>query len=190
MKLILLFVVLIISQQVVKSQVVCTLEELIREVYEDLSDNGRLDCLRSYDQIDGIVSKEAEWNGDCSFESEGSEDQPDWRTFFVSEYLGKDGAFVDVDGNKASPPFQDFDDQADMCEIVRALVGSGKFSFGKNMNQISLDLLENIDCAGGDGQSQICAATTGSFAEKDKWVILLQGEGMTIDKFPSYEKKN
>ena len=190
MKIILLVILLISFEQVVKSQVVCTLEELVREIYEDLMDNGKLDCLRSYDQVDGIKSKDAEWNGDCSFEAEGADDLQDWRSFFINEYLGKDGAFVDVDGNKASPPFQDFDDQADMCEIVRALVGNGKFSFGKNMDQINLDLLENIDCAGGDGQSQICAATTGSFAEKDKWVILLRGQGLTIDKFPTYEKKN
>ena len=31
---------------IIESQVVCSLDELIRELYEDIIDNGKLDCLR------------------------------------------------------------------------------------------------------------------------------------------------
>lgn len=178
----------------INSQVVCSQDELIREIMEDLIDNGKLDCLRKSsspneaDETDEQRSRRiaANWDSDCSFEAEDEEN--DWRKKFLEIFEVE--SFVDVLGNKADPPFQDFDDQADMCELVRALVANGKFSFGKNMDSISLELLDKIDCPGGDGQTQICAANTGSFAEKQKWVILLNGQSMRINGFPIYKIDN
>jgi len=162
---------------------------------EDLIDNGKLDCLRKSSNPNEADENEeqrrrrlaANWDSDCSFEAEG-DDENDWRKKFLENYQVKN--FVDVFGNPADPPHQDFDDQADMCEIVRALVGNGAFSFGKNMDSISLDLLDKIDCPGGDSQTQICAANGVSFAEKNKWVILLYGHSLRVNNEPVYKLDN
>jgi len=182
----------------VSSQVVCSQNELIKELMEDLLDNGKLDCLRSSsnpNQEDETEEQSkrriaANWTGDCSFEAQGDEEN-DWRKSFLEIYGVK--SFVDVFGNppkEPAQPYQDFDDQADMCEIVRALVGNGFFSFGKNMDSISLELLDHIDCIGFEGQTQVCAATVGSFAEMDKWVIFLNGQSFRINGIPQYRIDN
>jgi len=67
------------------SQVVCSQDELIKELYEDLIDNGinfklskgKLDCLRksvSPNEVDETDEQrkrriEAEWDSDCAFEA-------------------------------------------------------------------------------------------------------------------------
>ena len=173
------------------SQHCCTQDKLIRELLEDLQDNGKLDCLRSSNNVDAGEETEdqrrrriaANWDSDCSFEAESDSGEEDWRKLFTKDYGVK---FVDVAGNPMENEWQDFDDQADMCEIVRAFVAAGKFSFGVNMNNISLDLIDRVDCVGSDNQSQLCACTTGSFAEKNKWVIFLQGQSFRVNGIPKY----
>lgn len=114
----------------VKSEVVCSEEELIRELEEDLEDNGKLDCLRESfprgpkeTDIERTKRIAAEWNSDCSFEAE-SEKFP-WKTR-LEKYYGLTKGLVDVEGE---PVDDDFDDQADMCEIIRALVANSIFLF-------------------------------------------------------------
>ena len=61
-----------------KAQVVCSEDELIRELREDIDDNGKLDCLRvSLSPMDQDESEEqkakriaSQWDSDCSFEAE------------------------------------------------------------------------------------------------------------------------
>lgn len=193
---IIVFVVLLSALYFVNTQVVCSLDELVRELMEDLVDNGKLDCLRKSvspneeDETDEQRKRRiaANWDGDCSFEAETLDEENDWRKKLLENFKIK--SFVDVFGTPSNPPHQDFDDQADMCEIVRALVGNGVFSFGKNMDNISLDLLEKIDCPGSDTQTQICAATVGSFAEKNKWVIMLEGQSLRLNNIPTYKLDN
>jgi hypothetical protein len=82
---------------------------------------------------------------------------------------------------------EDFDDQADMCEIIRALVANGKFiEIGEDVRNISLTLIDYITCPGGDFQTQVCAATGGSFAEKNLWYIPLDGQSIKINDEPLY----
>jgi hypothetical protein len=185
---------LIISQlsYLVQTQSVCTLDVLIRELMEDLEDNNRLDCLRksvnpneSEESLEQKLKREkANWDSDCAFEAEES-DLEDWRKIFLGNYQLK--SFVDVYGNPADPPYTDFADQADMCEIVRAMVGNGVFSFGNNMENIPLTLLDKIDCYGGIGQSQICAANSGSYANSNSWVIFIYGQALRINDHMSYK---
>jgi hypothetical protein len=187
--------ILFIVNKSINSQVVCSLDELIKEIMEDLIDNGKLDCLRkssSPNEADETEEQRARriaanWDSDCSFEAEGEEEN-DWRKVLLENYSIP--SLVDVAGNKADPPHQDFDDQADMCEIVRALVAHGKFNFGKNMDNISLELLDKIDCPGGDSQTQVCAANVGSFAEKNKWVVMLKAESLRVNGIPKYKIDN
>lgn len=113
--------------QITKSEVVCSEDELVREIMEDLEDNGKLDCLRESEPISPNETPEqkakrmaANWNSDCSFESES--DNYHWKTR-LEKYYGLTKGLVDVDGN---PVENDFEDQADMCEIIRALVANSK----------------------------------------------------------------
>ena len=176
---------------IANSQHCCTKDKLVRELIEDLQDNGKLDCLRSSANVDSGEETEeqrrrriaANWDGDCSFEAESDSGEEDWRKLFVKNYGVK---FVDVAGTPNEPEYQDFDDQADMCEIVRAFVAAGKFSFGVNMNNINLELVDKVDCNGSETQSQLCACTTGSFAEKSKWVIFLEAKSIQINGIPKY----
>ena len=40
------------------------------------------------------------------------------------------------------------------------------------------------------GQTEVCAATGGSFADKKSWYILLDGKSITINKEPKYILSN
>ena len=74
-----------------------------------------------------------------------------------------------------------------MCEIVRALIANGKVpEVGEDIKFIDLKVLDYIDCPGSDGQTQICAATGQSFADKKSWYIPLNGETIVINKEPVY----
>jgi hypothetical protein len=72
-----LLITIIFSINIVKSDVVCSEDELVKEILEDLADNGKLDCLReslppaaaeSNDQKQLRLA--ANWDGDCSFEAD------------------------------------------------------------------------------------------------------------------------
>ena len=59
-------------------EVVCSEDELVKEIVEDLADNGKLDCLRESLPRDEKESPEqkglriaANWDSDCSFEAGG-----------------------------------------------------------------------------------------------------------------------
>ena len=178
----------------INSQVVCSEDELIRELYEDIIDNGKLDCLRRTVSPNGADETEeqrkkrkaAEWDSDCSFEAENN-GNANWLTKLMTNFQLKKG-LVDVNGDQVD---KDFDDQADMCEIVRALVANGKIpEIGEDVKSIDLKLLDYIQCPGNDGQTQVCAATGGSFAESKGWLIMLSGESITINKEPKYILSN
>lgn len=111
----------------INSEVVCSEDELVKELIEDLDDNGKLDCLRNSMPPSPDETKEQEakriaanWNSDCSFESESENFH--WKTR-LEKYYGLTKGLVDVDGN---PVESDFEDQADMCEIIRALIANSK----------------------------------------------------------------
>lgn len=169
-----------------QSQVVCSEDELVREILEDIFDNGKLDCLRKSVAPDLKMETEeekrkridAEWDSDCSFEADDS-----WVKSFISNYQ-LDKGLVDVNGVKVD---YDFEDQADMCEIIRALVANGRFpEIGEDVTNIDPRIVDYIDCPGNDGQTGVCAATEGSFADRKKWYILVDGLTITVAGEPKY----
>jgi len=125
-KLILIcLLILFILPDLSNQEVVCSEDELVREIVEDLEDNGKLDCLRESSPSSPDEKPEqrekriaANWNSDCSFEAESENFH--WKTR-LEKYYGLTKGLVDVDGN---PVDDDFEDQADMCEIIRALVAN------------------------------------------------------------------
>lgn len=92
---------------------------------------------------------------------------------------------VDRDGKSVD---NDFDDQADMCEMIRALIAGGVIE-GAKLDELTESLADGIDCPGdGDeGQSEICAVTGGSAAQAYSWIILLEGISITASERPAWE---
>ena len=179
-------IIIFLLIQIISSQVVCSEDELVRELLEDLADNGRLDCLRH-----SVATKEeteeakrlriaAEWNGDCSFESNGEH----WVNKLIKNYKLEKG-LIDAKGNKVEG---NLSDQADMCEIVRSLIGNGKFpNIKDDVTNIDSSIVDYINCPGGEGQTRVCAATGKSFANKDECYILLDGKSITANEEPKYK---
>lgn len=165
---------------------VCSLDELIKEIIEDLEDNGKLDCLREIlnpdedneKNEDRIKRKAAQWDSDCSFEAMNDL----WIPLFKKNYGVEE--FVDVNGGKHPA---DFEDQADMCEIVRSLKESGKIEGMGEGAAVTIDIIDHISCPGEEGQTQICAATQGSFADQKKWFIALEGPAIKFGDKPEFK---
>jgi hypothetical protein len=60
-------------------------------------------------------------------------------------------------------------------------------NIGSDVTSISKDMVRFIDCPGDDGQTEVCAANPGSFADKYGWYIFLDGKSMTFNGRPRYE---
>lgn len=173
----------------VKNELVCTEDELVRELNEDIEDNGKLDCLRESLPIPGETPKEqslrlkANWDSDCSFES--ISDGINWISRLEKNYSLSKG-LIDVNGKpyKFNKP-----EQADMCEIIRSLIGNSLFpNIGNDVTNLNKDLTKLIDCPGDEGATEVCAATPYSFAEKKGWYIFIDGKGITVSGQPTYTK--
>jgi len=120
---------------------------LTTELKQDLEDNGYLDCLRKIHPPEGGLETEevknlrlaAQWDTDCSFEAEY-----DWmsaiaETFKIQNLVDSHGDIVE----------KDFDEQADMCEIVRAAVAGGIFAkYTTDVTTIPPKVIDMIDCPG------------------------------------------
>ena len=115
--LILLFIVLL---PLYKSHSVCDLSTLKMELKQDLADKGMLDCLRSIDPPHFVLETEvqknlrlsAQWDSSCAFEAESN-----W-----AELLSKNFGVNQLVDSVGDPVKKDFDDQADMCEIIRYII--------------------------------------------------------------------
>jgi hypothetical protein len=86
---------------VVFGDTVCTEEEFITELRQDVDDNKQLDCLRAPRELGENEEEHAHmkkmrisaaWDSDCAFESSG-----DWLKLLKENY-GLEGGFMDVDG--------------------------------------------------------------------------------------------
>lgn len=170
------------------SAAVCDIETLKAELQEDIEDNGMLDCLREIDPPTIVKETEAQknkrlaaqWDTSCSFES-----SQDWLAD-LKKYYGIDH-LVDVVGE---PVQKNANNQADMCEIVRAMI---KKNFPEiNMMKVPMSVIEKIDCVGvpnrdKDGK-RICAATYGSFFDKDGWNVFVSPSSIKIGKTPYFRE--
>jgi hypothetical protein len=75
-----------------------------------------------------------------------------------------------------------------MCELVRALIAGGLIE-GARLDDLNESMLEAIDCPGDgeNGQSEICAVSGGSAAQKYSWYILLEGITFTTSQKPLWQ---
>lgn len=190
LSIILLFTLLSLCQ-IAQSEVVCSEDELAREIKEDLEDNGKLDCLKDTPEIPGetadqrILRIKANWDGDCSFESDNQ--QHPWTDRLFEIYPMMRG-LIDANGNVVEK--KNFENQADMCEIVRSLIGNniidGITLVGGMITSINSSITDSITCPG-ELLSKICAATGGSFADPKGWYIFLDGQSISINGKPKYK---
>ena len=185
MKLRHIYIIVLICSVVyeIESEVICSEEELVRELREDIEDNGKLDCLREIKDKEGnVVNKPAVWDSNCSFEAESNTNH--WKYQLIKNY-GLVKGLVDVNGN---PVENDFDDQADMCEIIRALIANGVFpGISSDVTNINPDVVNLIECPGEEGRTKVCAATPSSFADKESWYIFLDGQSISFNSKPKYK---
>ena len=139
----------------------------------------KLDCLRNIAAPSGVAESadmlqrrlDAQWDSDCSFEAEDPKTSlPSWWGKFSSRF--NITQMVDVNGVPKGLG-TDFDDQADMCEIVRTLLANGYFpGADRTLKALSYDFLWHIFCPGDDGQTKVCAFNVDSFLDKTNWFIL------------------
>lgn len=81
----------------------------------------------------------AQWESDCAFES-----NTDWQKD-LNELMGISN-LVDDNGD---PVEQDFEDQADMCELIRAAYSANKFpKHGNILTKINREFVSQIECVG------------------------------------------
>ncbi len=180
-------IILLISLlQKTKQDAVCTEAMLLTELLQDISDNNKLDCLREplptpTDHVESEDEKrkriEAAWDTDCAFEADY-----DWITPLKKLYGLKSG-LVDRNGISVA---RDFADQADMCEIVRALIADGKIE-GYKLENLNPQILDSISCPGNESQSQICAASGGAATQAYSWYIFLESGSVGADNKPKWK---
>jgi hypothetical protein len=183
MKLLLFFLAI----AAIKSDAVCSLKTLKVELRQDLKDNGVLDCLRRIEPKHFVEETEternlriaAQWDTSCAFESEAK-----WRDLLKINY--EIDTLVDVYGE---PMKDDSDDQADMCEIVRAMMQKalGKFikldDVDEKAIELKKDFIEKIGCLGSDSEDshRICAASGSSYFQKNSWSIFLYSSNIKVN---------
>jgi len=189
-KLILLIALIITISQVtfIVCDSVCTQQVLFNELQQDIKDNKKLDCLRvplkpPTDRLETDKERklrlEAVWDTDCAFEADY-----DWLKPLKENYGLKTG-LVDVNGK---PVDNDFDDQADMCEIFRAMIAGGLIE-GVKLDDLSPQAADAIKCPGSieKGQSAVCAVSGGAPGQRYSWYILLEGLSISSNNNPKWE---
>jgi len=91
------------------------------------------------------------------------------------------------------PVREDFEDQADLCEIIRAATVRNIFAIKDlDMRNIPISIIDKIDCAGpiwdNDGP-KICAATSSSHFNNQAWTIFLKSSVIQFAWKPNFSKK-
>ena len=112
-----LLMFLLILSPICYTHAVCDLDTLRMELQQDLADNGMLDCLRVIDPPHFVDENEqqknlrlsAQWDSSCSFESDNNWMEELSKSFGINQLVDSIG----------DPVKKNFEDQADMCEIVR-----------------------------------------------------------------------
>ncbi len=95
----------------------------------------------------------ADWTSDCAFESRDANWGTPWRENVKINYGIT--TMIDANGVKYNNEIENVEDQADMCEIIRTLIGYNKFE-KKSINDHTLkdmnyEFLDQINCYGDDG---------------------------------------
>ena len=183
-----LYIMVSVQISLITCDSVCTQSILMSELIQDIKDNKKLDCLRvplpaPTDRLETESERklrlEAVWDTDCSFEADYDWLKP------LKENFGLKTGLVDANGK---PVDSDFDDQADMCEIYRAMIAGGLLE-GVKLNDLTPAAADNLDCPGEaeKDQSQICAVSGGAPGQKYSWYILLEGMSIASNNNPKWE---
>ncbi len=158
------------------SSTICSAEKLIQELIEDVQYGGKLNCLLfpktpNNQASDGESPKEANlrikaaWTSECAFKA-----RYNWPDIAKERYGIQN--LVDVEGKPLDGPL---DDQADICQLIRAFIAAGLFD-GTTLKEIKEEIFEQISCPGPltRKQYQVCAATVSPPAMPDEWLMFLE----------------
>jgi hypothetical protein len=168
---------------------VCDEEIFILELKQDLEDNGILDCLRTIKPPNGVIETidqknkrlSAQWDTSCAFES-----SYDW----VNQLKKNFGITTLVD-EIGEPVEHNLPEQADMCEIIRAIIAGGLLNpITSDVTEIPFEALNYISCPGLIPSSKICAVNNDSYFKSDQWTIMLDSMNIQINNYPTFIKVN
>lgn len=188
---IVLSIFLLSNIQFSKADSVCSLHTLKKELLEDIEDNGALDCLRNipapHNKKETELEKNlrilAQWDSSCSFEGKNNMFTTLKEIFGITE-------LVDVNGDVV---LNDFEDQADMCELVRAATSKGLLGIKDiDMRKLPKELVNKIDCPGSEkenNKAKICAASSESFYKKSAWTVFLRYSVIKFAGKPNFARK-
>ena len=72
--------------------------------------------------------------------------------------------------------------------MIRALIAGGIIE-GAKLEELNDSAVDGIDCPGEgeESQSEVCAVSGGSAAQKYAWYILLEGSSIMINEKPKWE---
>lgn len=164
---------------------VCDKNTLINELKQDLADNNMLDCLRVIHPPHGVEESAevlnkrlaAQWDSDCSFDGPDSWVEEMKKIHNIPYLVDNIGDVVEGDN----------DDQADMCEFIRAAFVANKFPKMGTVTNMNKDFLAKIDCAGHKSQTQPCAVNNESFFASMSWYILFDSFSITYKNTPKWK---
>jgi len=166
------------------SDAVCDQDTFINELKQDLADNNMLDCLRvivpphmgqeTAEQKNRRLA--AQWDSDCSFDGPESWVREMSKVFNIASLVNNVGDVVE----------RDSDNEADLCEFVRAAFNANKFPKMGSITNMNKDFLQKVACAGHKSQTQPCAVNNESFFASKSWFILFQGMTITYDGAPDW----
>ena len=179
-----LFFMLILTLDIINTDSVCDLEMLLIELKQDIDDNGTLDCLRDIEpplgkleSVDEMNKRLAsQWDSSCSFESSSDWFEKLKNIFGIETLFNEIGEPVN-----SNNPYQ-----ADLCEIIRTLIKSGKFEGSSDIKNINEKIFTQINCPGEEGGVKICAVNGISLFKKNMWNILLLSSNISISNKPSF----
>lgn len=121
------------------SDAVCDQDTFINELKQDLADNNMLDCLRvivpphmgqeTAEQKNRRLA--AQWDSDCSFDGPESWVREMSKVFNIASLVNNVGDVVE----------RDSDNEADLCEFVRAAFNANKFPKMGSITNMNKDFL-------------------------------------------------
>ena len=160
------------------------------ELKEDFAANNMLRCERAAALLmnkkarDKLSQEELEkrlvgaWDSDCAYE--GPDDMFDLAraTYKFQKLYTKDGKPVDVDDDK----------EADICELIRSLIYSGKIGTINTLKDISGEDFDRttaqISCPGPLGL-EVCAGTDNFPGDFSGWYTFIRGDSIQINNLPN-----
>ena len=93
------------------------------------------------------------------------------------------------DPSGADKKDNDDNEQADLCELIRAALFSNKLgplaNYGTS-SKLNKNFLMKLDCPGKEGVTEPCAYNESDFWDQELWTIIYRPIGLRFDNKPTF----